>query len=100
MYEFNYRTVKNFGGEKTLANLVNRHNSPSFLCQFLPCSVSHSLVQPTFYAPLDNKRGVSPVCMKAAAALQSFNNCMDSPFILVITTDHSFHSEPRTTTHR
>ena len=25
-----YRIEQNFGGEKTLANLANRHNSPSF----------------------------------------------------------------------
>ena len=50
---FMYRTVKNFGGEKTLANLVNRHNLPSFFCQFLPCLVSRILAQPTFYAPLE-----------------------------------------------
>ena len=25
-----YRTVKNFGGERTLVNLANHHNSPSF----------------------------------------------------------------------
>ena len=30
-----------------------------------------------FMHPLNNKRGVSPFCMKAA---QSFNSCMDSPF--------------------
>jgi len=29
-----YRTVKNFGGEKTLANLANHNNSPTFFCQF------------------------------------------------------------------
>jgi len=30
----NYHTVKNFGGEKTLANLANHNNSPSFFRQF------------------------------------------------------------------
>jgi len=29
-----YRTVKNFGGEKTLANLVNHNNSPTFFTNF------------------------------------------------------------------
>ena len=28
-----YRIEQNFGGEKTLANLANRHNLPSFFCQ-------------------------------------------------------------------
>ena len=28
-----YRIEQNFGGEKTLANLANRHNSPSFFRQ-------------------------------------------------------------------
>jgi len=30
----NYSTVKNLGGEKTLANLVNHNNLPTFFCQF------------------------------------------------------------------
>ena len=30
IYLGNYRIEQNFGGEKTLANLVNHHNSPSF----------------------------------------------------------------------
>jgi len=29
-----YCTVKNFGGEKTLANLVNHNNSPTFFANF------------------------------------------------------------------
>ena len=59
--------------------------SPQFAKFFSPistCSVWCHVVwhsQP-FMRPLNNKRGASPVCMKAAAALQSFNNCMDSPF--------------------
>ena len=90
-----YRIAKNFSGEKTLANLANRHNSPSFSANFylVQCHVvCHS--QP-FMCPLNNKRGASPLCMKAAAALYSL-----SMTALVITTNHNFHSEPRTTTHR
>ena len=29
-----YRTVKNFEGEKTLANLANHNNSPTFFANF------------------------------------------------------------------
>jgi len=29
-----YHTVKNFGGEKTLANLANHNNSPTFFANF------------------------------------------------------------------
>ena len=29
-----YRIVKNFGGEKTLANLANHNNSPTFFANF------------------------------------------------------------------
>ena len=67
---FMYCIVKNFGGEKTLTNLANRHNSPSFFCQFLLCSVWCS--QP-FMRPLNNKRGASPVRMKTEAALHSLS---------------------------
>jgi len=31
---YKYRTVKNFGGEKTLTNLANHNNSPTFFRQF------------------------------------------------------------------
>ena len=34
MYTCMYRIEQNFGGEKTLANLANRYNSPSFFRQY------------------------------------------------------------------
>jgi len=34
LLEVIYHTVKNFGGEKTLANLANHNNSPTFFRQF------------------------------------------------------------------
>jgi len=39
----NYRTVKNFGGEKTLTNLANHNNSPTFFHQFSCfCNMRHT----------------------------------------------------------
>ena len=86
-----YRTVKNFGREKTLANLANRHNSPRFFCQFLPCNLvqCHVVWHSQLLMRLLNNRGASPVCMKAAAALHSLSiTAWIRHFILVITTDH------------
>ena len=37
-----YRIEQNFGGEKTLANLANRHNSPSFFAN-IPNEACHAI---------------------------------------------------------
>ena len=68
-----YRTVKNFGGENTVANLANHHNLPSFFANFylVQCHVVWCS-QPIMH-PLNNKRGASPVRMKAAAALHGLS---------------------------
>ena len=44
-----YRTVKNFGGEKILANLVKYQNSPSFFRQFILHVQLRIVIWCTFY---------------------------------------------------
>ena len=38
-----YRIEQNFGGEKTLANLANRHNSPSFFANIPDKARGHAV---------------------------------------------------------
>ena len=38
-----YRIEQNFGGEKTLANLANRHNSPSFFANIPYKACGHAV---------------------------------------------------------
>ena len=69
-----YRTVKNYGGEKTLAaNLANRHSSPSFFANFYLVQCHVVWCSQPFMRRLNNKRGASPVRMKTAAALYSLS---------------------------
>ena len=52
--KFIYRIEQNFGGEKTLANLANRHNSPSFFAN-IPDEARkcrQALDSPKFFPPM------------------------------------------------
>ena len=49
-----YRIEQNFGGEKTLVNLANRHNSPSFFAK-IPDEARkcrQALDSPKFFPPI------------------------------------------------
>ena len=102
-----YRTVKNFGGEKTLAEKklwrIWRIATirQVFFANFYLVQCHVVWRSQPFMHPLNNERDASPFRMKAAAALHSLSiTAWIRLFYIRDNHRYSFHSEPRTTTLR
>ena len=85
-FSWAYCTVRNFGGEKTLVNLVNQNNLPTF-CQF---SFAHAVTWGEVCTATAWVSLASPI----SHSHESSSSIIKFIFIFVIAMDHVFHIEP------